>query len=156
MQYRKSCIKQVVASQDKQTLLILVLKSSNKGAIIGAIAGTYLLGKALYQVLRYSEEGKKGEVLNFCSNHPKHSLNIARSLPKLLIGHKYITGPLAICCDWLMDHSPFPKKFSEPVLFMLSGIIEWGLSGVLVGAVVGPVFLAMNPQQAVSPNKQYL
>ena len=114
-------ISQLVTNQDKPTLLSLVFKSSKIGAIIGAIVGSvvgaYLLGKALYPVLRYSQEGQEGQILEFCKRDPTN---------------------------------PLPKQFREPVVFTLLGTIRWGLSGALVGAIAGPLFLAMNPHQAVS------
>ena len=149
-----SIISQVVANQDTSTFLSLVLKSSKKGAIIGAIVGsivgTYLLGKSLYKILRYSDQGRRGEVAYFLKQHLETDLSVTLRLPKLLIGLKYTTYPLSICCEWLINHSLLPEQFRDSVFFMLSGIIEWGLSGALVGAIAGPVFLAMNPHQAVS------
>ena len=147
-------ISPLVTNQDKPTLLSLVFKSSKIGAIIGAIVGSvvgaYLLGKALYPVLRYSQEGQEGQILEFCKRDPTNGLTTAYALPQLLIGHKYTIYPLEICLQWLMEHSPLPKQFREPVVFTLLGTIRWGLSGALVGAIAGPLFLAMNPHQAVS------
>ena len=148
-----SIISQVVASQDKPTLLSLVFKSSKRGAIIGAIVGSvvgiYLLGKSLYKVLRYSDQGRRGEVADFLKQHLETDLAVTLRLPKLLVGLKYTTYPLSICCNWLINHSLLPEQFRDSVFFMLSGIIEWGLSGAFAGAIAGPVFLALNPHQAV-------
>lgn len=149
-----SLISQFVSSQNKQTLLSLVFKSSKRGAsmgaIIGGVVGAFLLGKSLYKILRYSENLRGGKVIEVLKAHLACDLAVTFRLPQLLLGHKYTIHPLAMYCERLIDHSPLPKEMGDSVFLMLTGIIEWALSGALVGAVAGPVVLALNPYQAVS------
>lgn len=149
-----------VVSQNQQTFLHLVFNSSIRGsgmgAVLGGIVGAYLLGKSLYRVVKvlrssYPEYGQsqRREEIDYLTLHPESRLARAYALPELLIG-LHITKAVENFSNLLLKHSPLPKKLSEYLWVMISGTIPWAIGGALVGAIAGPAFLALNPQQAVS------